>query len=111
MAGAIRIRVRFLPEVEGGRRTLPSDLLSCGTYRPHIVVGEEMRALVNEAGVSTEDYLGIVFIAQTEPLFAGQEIEAEITKAYPNVDYSLLTQGAMFTVREGASIVATGHVL
>ena len=92
---------------------MPRDLLSRGGYRPHLVVGDpnQKRALVDEKNQSTESYLGVIFVAQDEPLEAEKLISAEIETVYAGVDYSRLKKGATFTIREGGSIVGNGEVL
>jgi len=113
MTERLKVRVKFFSEPNGGRGNLPQDLLSCGSYRPHLVVGDpnQKRALVDGRNQSTEDYLGVIFVAQAGPLEVEKEISAEVETIYPQVNYSSLKKGAAFTIREGGSIVGNGQVL
>jgi len=113
MTARLKVKVKFFSPKNGGREKLPRDLLSSRVYRPHFVVGnpDQKRALVNEQNQSTENYLGVTFVAQDAPLEAEQEIHAEIETVYTGVDYSSLRKGTTFTIREGGSIVGNGKVL
>jgi len=57
-----------------------------------------------------ENYLGMVFISQDEPL-EEKEIKATVSKTYPDINYSTLMPGTTFTIREGTKIVGNGCVL
>ena len=104
----LNVKVKFFSEKNGGRTLLPEDLLSIGEYRPHFVAGDPDQKTTNK---TPENYLGIAFISQDEPLKEEKEIKATVSKIYPEVDYSTLITGATFTIREGAKIVGNGSVL
>lgn len=109
-----RLKVRVtLFSVRNGGRPVPPDVLACGSYRPHLVVGDpnQKRAQVDEKNQSIENYLGVNFLTQDEPLEPEKTISAEIETVYAGVDYSALKKGATFTIREGGSIVGNGEVL
>jgi len=112
MKNELKVKVKFFSEENGGRKQLPKDLLSIGTYRPHFVVGdpEQKEAIVDENNTSQENYLGIAFISQVGDLKAEKEIEAVITAVYSEVVYSSLVSGTTFTIREGGNIVGNGRV-
>ena len=40
MTKIIQVKVKFFSKDNGGRKELPSDLLSTGKYRPHFIVGD-----------------------------------------------------------------------
>ena len=72
---------------------------------------DQKHALVTDKGVGTEDYLGVVFVAQDGPLQYEKELLAEVETVYSGINYSSLKTGATFTIREGGSIVGNGKVL
>ncbi len=82
-------------------------------YRPHLVVGDpdQKEVIVDSNNTIQEDYLGITFISQNEPLIQEKEVIAKVLKVYSDIDYSNLISGATFTIREGGSIVGNGCVL
>ena len=101
MTERMKVAVKFFSKSNGGRSQLPPDLLSCGTYRPHLVVERLLK----------EEYLGVLFVSQSEPLAEEKQVVAEVNTIYPEVDYSSLATGVTFTIREGGSVVGTGEVL
>lgn len=113
MKKELKVKVKFFSAKNGGRRLLPEDLLSIGTYRPHFVVGDpdQKEAIVDENNISQENYLGVAFISQVGELKAENEVEAVIATVYPDVDYSSLVSGTTFTIREGKNIVGNGVVM
>lgn len=107
----IHAHVTFLTAAEGGRQ---SPLVASDRYRPHIVVGDpdQRRAAVDADGVGTEDYLGVQFVGSGLPMAPGTAYEVPLVLLYyPRVDYSALTIGATFTLREGGRVVGYGEVL
>jgi hypothetical protein len=107
----IGVTVTFLHPEDGGRATPAFD--SPG-YRPHVVGGdpEHRRAVVDEAGVATEHYLGVQFTGDGYEMLPGVEHEVRLDLVYsPTVDYSELRPGATFTIREGDRVVGVGRVL
>jgi len=109
----LKVKVKLFSEKNGGRHHIPKDLLSTGKYRPHLVVGDPNQkvAIVDENNVGTENYLGVTFVFQEGALEEEKEFNAIVATIYPDVDYSSLTKGATFTVREGHKIVGNGRVL
>lgn len=91
--------ITFFPPEDGGRRIPPQPPFSIDrSYTPHIVVD----------GDST--YLGVRFVG-------GSETESGVTGRFsfvglfPDVDYSSLSAGVKFTIREGSNIVGNGIIL
>jgi len=113
MKKELKVKVKFFSETNGGRKLLPKDLLSVGTYRPHFVVGdpEQRKAIINKNNTNYENYLGVAFIYQQGTLKAEKEIEAVVVTIYPEVDYSSLVIGATFTIQEGHHVVGKGEVI
>ena len=107
----ITAQVTFLPESDGGRRTLPTDF-SGGQYRPHVVVGDpNQREALFVNNVAQETYLGVAFVGGPSNVVAGQLFLAELALLYwPNVSYDSLGPGTTFTLREGPHIVGFGTV-
>ena len=108
MNNELNVKVKFFSEENGGRTQLPKNLLSFGEYRPHFIIGDLNQKATKK---TPENYLGIVFISQKEPLIEEKEITAIVSTVYPDVDYSSLKTGITFTIREGAKIVGNGSVL
>ncbi|MCA9077539.1 MAG: hypothetical protein KDA93_21115 [Planctomycetaceae bacterium] len=107
----IDARVTFLSHAEGGRRTCAFD---SPDYRPHLVVGDpqQREALLDESGSLLEAYLGVQFLGNGNGLTPG--VSHVVTLGlmyYLNVDYSGLSSGTTFTIREGGHIVGYGRVL
>jgi translation elongation factor EF-Tu-like GTPase len=93
----IEVEMAFLTKAEGGRDQ-PPILATPTMYRPHLVVGDG-------------EYLGVIFLAAPEFIEPQESFSATLGLVYhPNVDYSALTPGAEFTVREGARVVGRGRV-
>ncbi len=113
MHDEILVKVKFFSKENGGRHSLPEDLLSSGKYRPHFVVGDpgQKEAIIDENNNLLENYLGIAFTSQEEPLVVEKDINAKVITIYPNTDYSLLKKGITFTVREGGNIIGNGEVI
>jgi hypothetical protein len=107
----ITAAVTFLSPQQGGRS---KDVYDSPLYRPHLVLSDpnERVARVDDAGVSTENYLGVQFTGDDRTLPAGIEHHVTLVLSYlPEVDYSGLVSGATFTIREGGLIVGFGHVI
>jgi translation elongation factor EF-Tu-like GTPase len=82
-------------ELDGGRH--------CGfwtNYRPHLIPK------------GTEDYLGVsvVGIPESEAVLPGSTRTVEFEFMYPTIDYSQLSVGAQFEIREGLKSVGEGIV-
>lgn len=107
----IEAQVTFLPESEGGRKTLPVHL-SGGEYRPHLVVGDpNQRRAIFAGNEIQETYLGVAFLSGPEKVEPGEAFRAELALIYrPHLGYGALVPGATFTIREGARIVGYGEV-
>lgn len=92
----VSVAVTFLSSEQGGRSQKAND---SPRYRPHLVVGnpEQRVPLTDGSGTGIEDYLGVQFTGD------GREL--------PRVDYSALSAGATFTVREGGRVIGFGRVL
>jgi translation elongation factor EF-Tu-like GTPase len=105
--------VTFLTAEEGGRtHPLGYGVLSNYRYRPHFVVGDpKQREAKLEKNVIQEEYLGVAFILGPDIVENNQPLQALVCLVYPNVDYSQLTVGAAFTIREGSRIVGHGKVI
>jgi translation elongation factor EF-Tu-like GTPase len=86
--------VTFIPAEDGGRTTL-----TFAGYRPHAVVE------------GTDEYLGVRFLEGANNQFGVPEEWRLELMYHPRVDYSKLTVGAAFSIREGRKIAATGRVL
>lgn len=99
----VSLKVMFLPESDGGRRT-PPRLLESKQYRPHLITKS-----LDDA--KPEDYLGVCFISQESDLMPGQECLAKVVLMYEGVDYSSLKRGAFFNIVEGARLVGNGYVI
>jgi hypothetical protein len=97
------VSVTFFSASNGGRKNLPGNLLSGGIYRPHFVIDSNNQ--------NKEEYLGVAFQSQQNELEADKKIDALVSKLYPDVDYSGLTSGTTFTIREGNKIVGIGIVV
>lgn len=107
----ITAAVTFLGPREGGRVRSAVD---APTYRPHLVVGDpgQRYAVVDEAGVATENYLGVHFAGTGRELSLCVEHVVQLGLTYsPDVDYSELQPGMTFTIREGPRVVGFGRVL
>ncbi len=107
----IRASVTFLTPEEGGRSQSAYD---SPLYRPHLVVGDptQRAALTDDTGSATEKYLAVRFTGDGTELPAGepQEVTLELVRSQ-EVDYSDLSPGSTFTIREGGRVVGFGHVL
>jgi hypothetical protein len=108
----IAAEITFLKPEEGGRREPVN--LSAGLYRPHVVVGDpsQRQAVVRDGNVIDESYLGVQFKPTSRRFEPGvpQAVVLQLMY-YPRVSYDRLVPGATFTVREGAQVVAFGHVV
>ena len=107
----IRASVTFLTREAVGRSKSAYD---SPRYRPHLVVGDprQRAALTDDTGSATEKYLAVRFTGDGTELPAGepQEVTLELVRS-PEVDYSDLSPGSTFTIREGGRVVGFGHVL
>lgn len=84
------VKVMFYKNV---RKTFPSCL-----YRPHFIVS------------GTDEYLGIIF-TKLDIASLGEYTIGIIEFLYEGVNYSKLTSGANFLIKEGSSEVGKGFVL
>jgi hypothetical protein len=109
----LRLKVKFFSYKNGGRITLSENMLSTRLYRPHLVVGDpnQKHTKYSEKHSCIENYLGVVFIEQSDKLVADKEILVTVLKPYEGVDYSELVSGVTFTIREGGKVVGNGIVL
>ncbi len=85
----------------GGRRTLPfagERIDNACRYAPHLVVDGQSQ------------YVGVRFIGGPIPTF-DEPAQFDLELVYPNVDEPALVPGATFTLREGPTVVASGHVI
>lgn len=104
----IECQVTFLPESEGGRRSVP--ILS-SSYCPHLVVGDFQRQK-DHYDSPVYEYLGVAFLSGQNPVEFNQPLYVQLVCIYyPNIDYSQLVLGATFTIREGHRIVGYGEVV
>jgi len=107
----IEAKVTFLSSQDGGR-ILPA--LDDQRYRPHLVVGDPNQRLAvtaEDKRTIIEDYLGISFSGQGEPLLPDQAYDVRLKLLYyPYAGYDALITGSTFTLREGARIVGFGCV-
>ena len=83
-------------EADGGR--------PCGfwtSYRPHLVAE------------STEEYLGVsvIGISEVDAVLPGTTRTVQFELMYPDLDYSGLTLGRRFEIREGQRSVGEGVVI
>ena len=110
----VECSVTFLTSDEGGRAApFSPGALSGNHYRPHIVVGSsgQRRALVDDRGWGTEEYIGVAFHNGPPAPQLGTEMKAVLSLMYfPHQMYDKLTPGVTFTVREGPKIVAYGAI-
>jgi elongation factor Tu len=93
----IRTQLEMKRQEEGGRHAPFWE-----NYRPHLIP------------VGTEDYLGVtvVNLSEEQGVAPGTSATVEFDLVYhPNVDYSGLSVGTAFEIREGARVVGTGKVL
>lgn len=92
--------ITFLHPNEGGRRLPPQPPFTTPgrDYLPHIVID----------GDST--YLGVQFTGGPA-LPPGGEGRFSFVPSFPDVDYSAITFGSRFTIREGSGVVGCGIVL
>ena len=103
MSHLLNVRVKFYSPENGGRETLPPDLLSSGEYQPHFVLDK----IVDDKEVC----LDICFISQLGDLIAEDEIVATIRTLAPDDDNSPLIKDTTFKIREDKHIVGEGTVL
>lgn len=122
-APEIQAEIVFLPEYEGGRKSLPGfggppiyrpfiAHLS-PFYRPHIVIQDRTvcRAITDSDGYNRETYLGVQFVAGPSSPIANVPDTYRMSLTYfPRINYSAAQPGATFTVREGCRIVGHGVV-
>jgi hypothetical protein len=106
------VEVVFLSTEEGGRQS-PPVFGTAAEYRPHLVVQERSIRYARMRGNVVEDeYLAVSFVQGPETFALGEPVRCMVRLNYfPEVAYADLREGATFTVREGARIVAHGIVL
>ena len=105
--------ITFLSEAEGGRPFVPDTTISA-KYRPHIVLQPtDVRTAIMDADrVIREDYLAVQFESKLATRSDKRRAIYELSLLnYQTLNYSNITIGSSFTVREGAKIVAFGTVL
>lgn len=109
----IECHITFLSADEGGRsQPLGYGALSNYQYRPHFVVGDpKQRKARVERNILQEEYLGVAFVLGPDIVETNKPLEVLVLLVYPEVDYSQLTVGATFTIREGAQVVGYGEVI
>jgi hypothetical protein len=110
----VECSVTFLTPDQGGRDiAFPPGGLSGNQYRPHIVIGDPnlRRAIIDERGFATEEYVGVAFNDGPPHPVLGKPMRGVLTLMYfPHPMYDKLTAGATFTVREGSKIVGHGEI-
>ena len=107
----VELSLTVLAKSEGGRN---APIIDQEQYMPHIVIGDpnQRRATVDDDGCCNEDYLGVRLLGNGEVLMPGAEWRICVALMYyPDVDYSAVTKGARFTMREGGRVVAFGEVV
>jgi hypothetical protein len=107
----VSVAVTFLSSEQGGRSQKAYD---SPRYRPHLVVGDPKQrvALTDGSGTGIEDYLGVQFTGDGSELPTGVEFTVSLALMhYPRVDYSALSTGTTFSVREGGRVIGFGRVL
>jgi hypothetical protein len=111
-SATVLTEVVFLSPADGGRQQ-PPELGAALTYRPQVVVQDRQvrQARVRDGNVVDEPYLGVTFLDGPREIRFGEPAKVLLGLDYPNVDYSSLSVGAAFTVREGAKIVGHGIVI
>ena len=105
----VRAKVTLLPELASLRR------IAGRQYRPHIVLGPitQRQAVIATGNVFVEPYLGVCFWSGPEVLLPGEPATVLLALAYfldAPEQYTGVTAGATFTIREGATIVGYGEV-
>ena len=108
----ILAEITFLSASEGGRKSPPTNNVSDGAYRPHLVVGDpnQRKALIVD-NVIQETYLGVTLVGGSSKVVADEPFLAELELLYwPNVSYESLIPDATFTIREGPHVVGYGKV-
>lgn len=105
----VEAEITMLKESEGGRR-FPPGIMSSGSYRPHLIVGDPAKSKTVVTGTK-ERYLGIEFVSGPERVQAGVRFTATFWLLYwPHPMYEALTPNATFTIHEGAKIIGFGRV-
>ncbi len=94
----MKLIIKFYSPEENGRDQLPD--LSSGLYRPHLVVD----------GCPKDEYLGVQFISSSSPIEFNTDIQTTVKLPYNEIDYSPLSSGVTFIIKEGSKTVGTGCV-
>ncbi len=104
----VTVNATFIAPDDGGRSTLPT-FGGETWYRPHIVIQD----LDDRAEDSrNEEYLGVQFLNGPSNARFRTSLRYTLCLMYhPHVDYSDVTEGATFTMREGARLVGFGEVV
>lgn len=103
----LEVDVTFLSADEGGRQVLPS-FNDQHWYRPHLVIQDPGLG----TAVGGDRCLGVAFVDGPEKPRPSQFERYRLRLLYyPTVDYSGLTPGTTFTIREGSRIVGSGTVI
>ena len=90
----VLVHLTMKSEQDGGRNAPFTE-----GYRPHFTIEEG-------------EWLGVIATLCPGPVAPGDEADVEFELVYhPKVDYSALSGGVEFAMREGARVVATGRVL
>jgi hypothetical protein len=110
----VECSVTFLtPDQDGRDIAFAPGGLSGNQYRPHIVIGDPnlRRAIIDERGFGTEEYIGVAFNDGPALPELGKRMRVVLTLMYfPHPMYEKLTPGTTFTLREGTKVVAHGEI-
>lgn len=85
-----------------------------GRYMPHIVLGDpDQRKAIVQPGVGiVEEYIGVRFAGGPETLDIGVPTQVTLELMYmPIEEFSKITPGATFTLREGSTVVGFGYAV
>jgi translation elongation factor EF-Tu-like GTPase len=106
------VELVFLSSEEGGRQSPPA-FGTPAEYRPHFVVQDRgVRHARMRGNFIEDDYLSVSFVEGPGKVTFGEPVKCVVRLNYfPDVAYGDLREGATFTVREGARVVAHGIVL
>ncbi len=100
--------VTLIPEAKRNR------VIREGRYMPHIVMGDpdQRKATVKPGLGIDEEYIGVRFAGGPETLEIGVPTQVILELLYmPVEEFSKITPGATFTLREGSTIVGFGYAV
>lgn len=105
--------IEMLHSDDGGRMR-PISIDAQSRYMPHLVIDDRNNRVSQDRvnGVS-ENYMGVWFstaLSITDSRTGSGRYPLRLMY-HPAVDYSALTPGAVFTIREGGNIVGHGVVI